>query len=453
MLAEEETQEMARKRKGNKRNQNIGKAVMMFMTKPIKGAFRSMGEVANSPSQTALKDALRVWGVRYGVAGAAAVASGVGVAATTGNPVLSWIAAGAVGEAAANRVRQWQTSSVEVPIAGKKETDATEKGQLTFLMDGAKVTIPQDSQLYQDLVQGRKEPGQAVLDFVSQPLKDVQGFGRSINEEKANPGSKAVEGAFKRFGARIGLGGAGAVVSGLAFGALTGTVGPAGFVGGAVGKWSARKVRQWQTASVEMALKGDAQAAGNVVEPTFVEEGIKFKIGKDSELYEELLTLTGRRPTGRSKKEAEAEATAEASAEAEAAPATPEEAEPTFASQDAEAQPAEAQPAEVTPAEGADVEPKAEANAPEAGPPEADSQPEIAATEAARKAIEEQGLDANQITATGKGGRITKKDVQTFIRGQARDGAPKAGDAGTPGTDGGPAGQPPEAPRAANPGM
>lgn len=60
--------------------------------------------------------------------------------------------------------------------------------------------------------------------------------------------------------------------------------------------------------------------------------------------------------------------------------------------------------------------------------PAADSAEDAVAAPAARKLMSEHGLDASQVTGTGKGGRITKEDVEAVVaqRQQQRDAAPAA---------------------------
>src|SRR5690625_2174343 len=60
--------------------------------------------------------------------------------------------------------------------------------------------------------------------------------------------------------------------------------------------------------------------------------------------------------------------------------------------------------------------------------PAADSAEDAMAAHAARKLMSEHGLDASQVTGTGKGGRITKEDVEAVVaqRQQQRDAAPAA---------------------------
>lgn len=60
--------------------------------------------------------------------------------------------------------------------------------------------------------------------------------------------------------------------------------------------------------------------------------------------------------------------------------------------------------------------------------PAADSSEDAVAAPAARKLMSEHGLDASQVTGTGKGGRITKEDVEAVVakRQQQRDAAPAA---------------------------
>lgn len=60
--------------------------------------------------------------------------------------------------------------------------------------------------------------------------------------------------------------------------------------------------------------------------------------------------------------------------------------------------------------------------------PAADSAEDAVAAPAARKLMSEHGLNASQVTGTGKGGRITKEDVEAVVaqRQQQRDAAPAA---------------------------
>lgn len=76
----------------------------------------------------------------------------------------------------------------------------------------------------------------------------------------------------------------------------------------------------------------------------------------------------------------------------------------------------------------ASAPPAQEEAAPESEAPSAAASEDPIAAPAARKLMSEHGLEASKITGTGKGGRITKEDVEAVVaqRQQQRDSAPAA---------------------------
>ena len=85
------------------------------------------------------------------------------------------------------------------------------------------------------------------------------------------------------------------------------------------------------------------------------------------------------------------------------------------------------------------LEPGAAAAAGGSAPPIADDNStgtaaggDVAMGPAARALVEEKGLDATAITGSGKGGRITKEDVQAHLSREEGSGAPPATPASAP---------------------
>ncbi len=157
--------------------------------------------------------------------------------------------------------------------------------------------------------------------------------------------------------------------------------------------------------------------AGGVIREILVEEGTTVSVGTPlvviAEPGEEAEAAPAAAP------EAEAEPEPEAAPEPGAEPEPEAEPEPAVEAPAAEAPPAPETAAEPAPAEPAPA-PAAAATAPEvatAKMPEAaeDSPKRGVLSPVVRKLADEHGLDLSQVTGTGEGGRITRKDVMAFI--------------------------------------
>jgi 2-oxoglutarate dehydrogenase E2 component (dihydrolipoamide succinyltransferase) len=170
--------------------------------------------------------------------------------------------------------------------------------------------------------------------------------------------------------------------------------------------------------------------AGGVIREILVEEGTTVSVGTPLVVIAEPGEDADQAPAAAPEPEATPEAAAEPEPEPEPAPApeaapaaeaapAPEaapEAAPTPAPEPASAAPVEA------PAAAAEAAPTAQAaaTAPEvaaATPPEvSDDAPKRGVlSPVVRKLADEHGLDLSQVTGTGEGGRITRKDVMAYI--------------------------------------
>jgi 2-oxoglutarate dehydrogenase E2 component (dihydrolipoamide succinyltransferase) len=203
--------------------------------------------------------------------------------------------------------------------------------------------------------------------------------------------------------------------------------------------------------------------AGGVIREILVEEGTTVSVGTPLVVIAEPGEDADQAPAAAPEPEATPEAAAEPEPEPEPAPApeaapaaeaapAPEaapEAAPTPAPEPASAAPVEA------PAAAAEAAPTAQAaaTAPEvaaATPPEvSDDAPKRGVlSPVVRKLADEHGLDLSQVTGTGEGGRITRKDVMAFIDAAATKVAVEPEAAPAPPA---PAAQPEAAPAAAPP--
>jgi pyruvate dehydrogenase E2 component (dihydrolipoamide acetyltransferase) len=159
-------------------------------------------------------------------------------------------------------------------------------------------------------------------------------------------------------------------------------------------------------------------AAGTILE-ILVNEGDTVSVGTPMVV----IGAEGEAAAPAEEKQAEPETPEEASAAEEepAGPETPEEASA------AEEKPAESAPAEKAPAEeekgaepaAAEAEKQSEPSEPDvdaffAEPDETESKPNLLSP-VVRKLIRENEVDVSQLTGTGDGGRITRKDVEAYL--------------------------------------
>lgn len=93
--------------------------------------------------------------------------------------------------------------------------------------------------------------------------------------------------------------------------------------------------------------------------------------------------------------------------------------------------PARPAPAPTPPAAAPPPAPAPEAP-PAAAPPAAEEAPAVKASPLARRIAEEQGVDIRAVKGTGPGGRVTREDVEDYVRGVAARPAPAPAPAAAP---------------------
>jgi 2-oxoglutarate dehydrogenase E2 component (dihydrolipoamide succinyltransferase) len=196
--------------------------------------------------------------------------------------------------------------------------------------------------------------------------------------------------------------------------------------------------------------------AGGVVLEILVEEGDTVEVGTALAVIGEAGESSGEAPAA-APEEAEAPTTEAAPAAAPAAetpaaaePAAPEAPAPAAEAPAAESAPAaEAPAAESAPAPAPAPEPAAPppSPAPEAAPAASDGESRLLSP-VVRKLARENNVDLAQVSGTGEGGRITRRDVESYIASGPAPAAPAAPEAPAPAAAEAPA-APTEAPTGA----